>query len=127
MAVHKNMAITQDQKAHLAKDHRHFVYEGLTFAYQRGHELSNEFMRLEIQIAAVLFAFAAFFLGYVASVPDLWMRGAFARARQLRLRKWQRAVDEAESFEEARAFDAGVSDGVRAVTSLPLWGWMLQS
>lgn len=149
------MAIPQDQKAHLAKDYRHFVYESLVFAYQRGHELSNEFMRLEIQIAAVLFAFAAFFLGYIASVPSLWMRSAFAFAllsliasmviglfhikrrehswdnaakeRQLRFRKWQRAVDDEESFEEARAFDSGVSDGVRAVTAPPLWSWILQS
>ena len=155
MAVHKNMAITQDQKAHLAKDHRHFVYEGLTFAFQRGHELSNEFMRLEIQIAAVLVAFSAIFLGYVAAVSNLWMRSSFAAAlfflvasmalglfhikrrecswdtvakdRQLKFNKWLEAVAEEGGFDEARAYNMGISAGIKTVASPPLWSWILQS
>jgi len=149
------MAIPQDQKGYLAKDYRHFVYEGLTFAFQRGHELSNEFMRLEVQIAAVLFAFSAIFLGYIAAVPNLWMRSAFAAAllclvasmtlglfhikrrerswdtvakdRQLKFNKWLETVAEEGSFDEARAYDMGVSAGIKAVASPPLWSWILQS
>src|SRR3990167_949085 len=149
------MAIPQDQRTHLAKDHRHFVYEGLTFAFQRSHELSNEFMRLEVQIAAVLFAFSAIFLGYVAAVPSLWMRSAFAAAllflvtsmtlglfhikrrerswdtvakdRQLKFNKWLEAVSEESGFDETPPYNMGISAGIKTVASPPLWSWILQS
>ena len=140
---------------HLAKDYRHFVYEGLAFASRRGHELSHEFMRLEIQIAAMLFAFSGLFLGYFASVESFWMRTAFAGAlflliasmitglfhikrneqswdivikdRGLKFNRWQKTIDRGEGFEEARAFHVGVSRGIDEVTSAPFWSWVIQS
>lgn len=149
------MAPNNDQQAYLAKDYRHFIYEGLAFASQRGHELSHEFMRLEVQIAAMLFAFSGLFLGFLANVPSLWMRSAFVVAlffliasivaglshikrkekswdnvvkdRELRFDKWQETVGRDGSFEEARAYDMGVSKGIKEVTSPPHWSWIFQS
>ena len=146
------MAVTQDQQLHFAKDYRHFVYEGLSFASQRGHELSHEFMRLEVQIAAVLFAFSGLFLGFFASLPSLWIRSALAatlffliasmvsglfhikrkerswddvvKDRELKFNKWQETIGRGGSFEEARAYEAGISKGITEVTSPPLWSWV---
>lgn len=146
---------SQEQPLHTAKDYRHFVYEGLSFATRRGQELSHEFMRLEVQVAAMLFAFSGLLLGYLASVPSIWMRGAYALAlflliasiaaglfhikrqeqawdevikdRKLRFNHWQDTVNRNGNLEEARAYDMGISKGITEVTSAPLWSWVLQS
>lgn len=149
------MAASQEQQLHFAKDYRHFVYEGLSFASRRGHELSDEFMRLEVQIAAILFAFSGIFIGFFSGAPSLWMRSVFASAlffliasmvaglfhikrkerswdnvvkdRELRFNNWQETIGRNGSFEEARAYEMGISKGIAEVTSPPLWSWILQS
>lgn len=146
---------SQEQQQQFAKDHRHFVYEGLTFATRRGQELSHEYMRLQLQVAAMLFAFSALLLGYLASVPSFWMRGSYGLAlflliasmvagllhikreerawnevvkdRKLRFNLWQETISQNGNFDEARAFDMGISKGISEVTSAPVWGWVLQS
>ena len=131
------------------------MYEGLSFAARRGQELSHEFTRLEIQIAATLFAFSGLFLGFLAGVPNLWMRSLYAVAlfllissmtlglfhikrkekswddavkeRELKFNNWQETIGRNGTVEEARAFEIGVSRGIAEVTSPPLWSWLLQS
>ncbi|OGG80462.1 hypothetical protein A3A39_04150 [Candidatus Kaiserbacteria bacterium RIFCSPLOWO2_01_FULL_54_13] len=149
------MATNGDQSANLIKEYRHFVHEGLMFASRRRYELSHEFMRLELQISAMLFAFAGLLLGFIASLPNLYIRSGLAavlfclaasmacglyhikrneqawndevKDRQLKFNKWQQTIDRGGTFEEARAFHAGVSRGISEVISAPLWSWILQS
>ncbi len=146
---------SQEQQLQFAKDYRHFVYESLSFATRRGDDLSYDFMRLEIQVAAVLFAFSGLFIGLFAGAPGLVIRSAFAIAlfclvasmvaglfhikrkekswsvavkdRELRFNKWQEAIGRNGNFDEARAYDEGISRGITEVTSPPLWSWILQS
>ncbi len=57
------MTLDDKQRA-LAKDYRNSTHENLIFASRRGCELSDEFTRLEVQIATILFAFAGLFVGF---------------------------------------------------------------
>ena len=146
---------SQEPQLHVAKDYRHFIYEGLSFASERGHELAHEFMRLEVQAAAVLFAFSGLFIGVFTGDPNLWVRLAFAavlfflaasiiaglfhikmreqswnltaKERDLEFRKWQDTIGRNGSFEEARAYEAGITRAFAELTSPPIWSWVLQS
>lgn len=150
----KHMA-SQEAQLHLAKDYRHFVYEGLSFASERGNELAHEFMRLEVQVAAVLFAFSGVFIGVFAGDPNVWVRLTFAavllflvasmvaglfhikikeqswnhtaKERDLEFRRWQDTIGRNGSFDEARAYEAGISRAFAEMTSPPIWSWILQS
>ncbi len=70
----------------LAKDFRNNSREMLMFAMRRGCELADEFTRLEVQIAALLFPVAGIFLAYFTaasldtSVTATLMRLGFAFA-----------------------------------------------
>lgn len=55
---HLNMS----EKLACARDFRDISHENLAHASKRGSELSDEFTRLEVQIATILFTLAGFFL-----------------------------------------------------------------
>lgn len=57
------VSLTPEQKFEIAKEYRAVAHEGLVHSSKRGSELSDEYTRLEVQIATVLFAFAGVFFG----------------------------------------------------------------
>ena len=75
-----------DKQLALAKDYKNSTHENLLFASSRGCELSDEFTRLEVQIATILFAFAGLFVGFfhgqstseLSDAAILMLRLAFA-------------------------------------------------
>lgn len=55
--------MTDGEKLANARDFRDGLHTNITIAERRTAELSDEFARLELQIATILFAFATLFLG----------------------------------------------------------------
>jgi len=149
------MALTLDQSRHLANEYRDLSYEGLSFASRRTGELSDDFARLQVQIAGMLFVFSGLFLGYLGNAPILAMRISFAvalfcliaslvsgllhlkkkefywnataKGRGIRLNRWQEATDREGSFEEAFAFHTGATEAIATFkASFPLT-WIAQT
>jgi len=54
----------EHEKMECAKSHRDITFSGQQSAERRGSELADEFNRLEVQIATILFAFAGFFFSF---------------------------------------------------------------
>ena len=73
--------MTPDQRS-LAKDYRNLSQENVNFACRRGCELADEFSRLEVQIATILFAFAGLFVGFFS---DKSLEGLSSNLFTLRL------------------------------------------
>lgn len=149
------MALTSDVHRQQAVGYRDSAYEGVAFASRRSSALSDEFTRLQIQIAAMLFAFSGLFLGFFGNAPALSMRIAFAAAlfslvaslvaglihlkrkeyfwdnavkdRGLRFTKWQETIDREGNVEEAYAFLTGLSHAMTGVKSFPFWTWIAQT
>jgi hypothetical protein len=55
--------LSPSQKLACAKDFRDISHENVLMSSRRGAELSDEFTRLEVQIATILFGLASLFLG----------------------------------------------------------------
>lgn len=53
--------MNEQEKIRCAENHRDIALSGQQSAEKRGSELADEFTRLEVQIAAILFVFAGFF------------------------------------------------------------------
>ena len=56
--------IGESEKSEHAKSRRDVAHQGLEFCIRRVAELADEFTRLEVQIATILFAFGGIFLNY---------------------------------------------------------------
>lgn len=56
------LKLTDEQKMHCAIQYRDMSHGGQTTAERRTAELSDEFARLEVQIATILFAFSSLFI-----------------------------------------------------------------
>lgn len=149
------MALTSDVQRQQAVGYRDSAYEGVAFASKRSSTLSDEFTRIQIQIAAMLFAFSGLFLGFFGNEPILSMRTAFAVAlfsliasmvagllhlkrkelfwdnavkdRGLRFTKWQETIDREGNVEEAYAFLTGLSHAMTGVKAFPFWTWVTQT
>jgi len=149
------MALNLDQTRSLTKEYRDLSFEGLSFAARRTGELSDEFARLQTQIAGMLFLFSGLFLGYLGNIPFLSMRIAFAfaifsliaslfmgllhmkrkerfwnetaKGRGIRLSKWQETSDSEGSFEETLAFHKGASEAIATIKAGHPWTWILQT
>ena len=148
--------MTPDQLA-LAKEYRDITNENIHFACRRGCELADEFSRLEVQIATILFAFAGLFLKTVDgnSLTSLNAKIAFATAlffliaslvmgllhikrkekfwdtgmveRIARFSSWSDTIRKNGDFDQAYAFHMGISKGQGGMISSPLWTWILQT
>ena len=60
----KAQGMDDAEKQSSARDYREICHQNLEFASRRGSELSDEFNRLEVQIATLLFAAAGLFLPF---------------------------------------------------------------
>ena len=59
--------MTEEEKIICAKDTRAFTHDKAMFAEKRSSEVADEFTRLEVQVAVVLFAFVGLFWGNFSS------------------------------------------------------------
>lgn len=55
--------LSENEKIERAREMAEFCYEGAASAESRSTDVSNEFIKLEVQIATLLFAFIGFFMG----------------------------------------------------------------
>ena len=64
--------LSPDQEYEYAMKHRDMCQDGVNLCVRRIAELSDEFTRLEVQIAVVLFAFSGLFLNYFNTSSKLF-------------------------------------------------------
>lgn len=69
--------LTPEEARQCARDNRDIVNTLVSYASQRSCELSDEFTRLEVQMATILFAFSGLFLGMFKEGLELDQTGSF--------------------------------------------------
>jgi hypothetical protein len=145
--------VNEDQQLAFAKEFRDISYNDQIVAERGRAELANEFIRLEIQIAAILFGLTSLF---IPSMPDiLGMKVALAltlftlllslvfglihlkrkerfwedtlNQRIKRFRNWDKVLQRELSYEEARGFHNGSAEGRVQISASPMWMWLMQT
>lgn len=138
-----------------AKHAKEILFQKQLFAERRGCELADEFTRLEVQIAAILFAFVGLFVDKLANVAlliksiyitavffvilslvlgllhlkrkETWWDSVMTK-RVTRIDGWDKVMrEENTSFEEGLSYDRGVKGGEASVVRSPAWTWILQT
>jgi|SRR3989344_1160474 len=141
-----------------------FAHEKTIFAEDRSSQLADEFTRIEIQIAAILFAFSSIFINLFSSVNidafppigAIFIKLSFAIAlffllaslvcglihikmkegfwnRHIKSRhgiflKYQDALKNKNSFEDACAYHLGVAGGeMGTVRKSSVYTWLIQT
>src|SRR3989344_787744 len=145
-----------DEKIQAARDARNISHEKGLEAEEQSNITALEFIKLEVQIAALLLGFTGF-LTVQQSGPDgvLWIKIVFAIAvtlillslimglihlkryekfadqfivqRFMRFLEWNRVVEREISFEEGKAYHRGTAAGMGLLVSVPMWTWVLQT
>lgn len=65
LKIEQKAGMSPQEKDECAKNFRDMSFEGSETASRRGGELSDEFTRLEVQIATILIGFASLFLSFL--------------------------------------------------------------
>ncbi len=145
--------MNDDEKLERAKDFRDISHSNQVVAERRTAELADEFTRLEVQIATILFGIMGFF---IKDIPDiLAVKFAFFGAllsligslglgllhikckegfwndilnkRVIRFHSWNSVLKKELSYEEAKGVHDGTALEKGNVVGSPMWTWILQT
>lgn len=148
--------MTPEEEMQYAKDRREHVFSTKGESENRLNDASDEFAKLEVQIAAILFALVAFFVQRLSSSASFELKitfsvgvcfllislilGLFYLKREglfwrkwLAIRNklyinWDKVLKKEITFKEAQAYSAGITGkNEEDLDSSPNWPWVLQS
>lgn len=107
--------MTDDEKIQCAKDNKDVTLQKQLFAERRSSELADEFTKLEVQVATILFAFLGLFL-------DSFIKGLSGYSH------FGVVIMKEVTFEQAKAFHEGSAQGdLVSVSVSPRWTWVMQT
>ena len=146
--------VNEEQQLAFAKDFRDISHNDQIVAERGRAELANEFTRLEVQIAAILFGLTTLFIPSIPAVFGIRLVLActlftllcslvfgllhlnrkekfwdeMLTQRITRFNTWDKVVQRELSYEEARGFHNGaIASKRQGIKNLPMWTWIAQS
>lgn len=149
-------SMTMEERYCCSKNYRDVNQQKIFAAERRGCELADEFTRLEVQIAVILFGLVGIFSDslelvggglllkisyasiYFLLIGSLALGLIHIKRREIfwddhmiirssRHVKWDQAIKRKVSFDEAMAFHEGGNMGNEGISRSPRWTWILQT